>query len=109
MIRPEKMTIKTQEAFSAAQEIASRKGHNTIEPLHLLFALLEQEGGLVAPVLQKIGANPAYILGKVEEGLKKLPQVSGTAQVYLSPAADSLLDKAQKEADGMQDGFVSTE
>ena len=109
MIRPDKMTIKTQEALAAAQESASRRGHNAIEPEHLLLALLEQEGGLVAPILQKIGANPAHIRSKAEEALKKLPQVSGAAQVYLSPALNSLLDAAQKEADTMQDGFVSTE
>ncbi|MCM2357976.1 MAG: ATP-dependent chaperone ClpB [Geobacteraceae bacterium] len=109
MIRPDKMTIKSQEALAAAQESASRRGHNAIEPEHLLLALLEQEGGLVAPILQKIGANPPFIQGKTEEALKRLPQVSGAVQVYLSPALNSLLDAAQKEADAMQDGFVSTE
>ena len=109
MIRPEKMTIKTQEALAASQESASRRGHNAIEPEHLLLALLEQERGLVVPVLQKIGANPAHIMSKTEEALKKLPQVSGAVQVYLSPALNRLLDAAQKEADTMQDSFVSTE
>ena len=109
MIRPDKMTIKTQEALSAAQESASRRGHNAIEPEHLLLALLEQEGGLVVPVLQKIGANPVHIKGKTEETLTKFPQVSGAVQVYLSPALNTLLDAAQKEADALQDSFVSTE
>ncbi len=109
MIRPDKMTIKTQEALSAAQENASHRGQNAIEPEHLLLALLDQEGGLVAPILQKIGANPAHVKGKTEEALRKLPQVSGAVQVYLSPLLNSLLDAAQKEADAMQDGFVSTE
>jgi ATP-dependent Clp protease ATP-binding subunit ClpB len=109
MIRPDKMTIKTQEALSAAQENASHRGQNAIEPEHLLLALLDQEGGLVAPILQKIGANPPHVKGKTEEALRKLPQVSGAVQVYLSPLLNSLLDAAQKEADAMQDGFVSTE
>ena len=109
MIRPDKMTIKTQEALAAAQESASRRGHNAIEPEHLLLALLEQEGGMVTPVLQKIGVNTAHIAGKVEEALKKLPQVSGATQVYLSPALNGLLESAQKEADTLKDEFVSTE
>ncbi|HEX8960686.1 MAG TPA: ATP-dependent chaperone ClpB [Geobacteraceae bacterium] len=109
MIRPDKMTIKAQEALAAAQEAASRLGNGALEPEHLLLALLEQEGGLVVPILQKIGANPAHVRGKVEEALKRLPQVSGAAQLYLSPALNTLLDAAQKEADTMQDSFVSTE
>ena len=109
MIRPDKMTIKTQEALNAAQETASRRGHGALEPEHLLMALLEQEGGLVVPILQKIGANPPHIKAKTEEALKRLPQVSGAAQLYLSPALNVVLDAAQKEADGMQDSFVSTE
>jgi ATP-dependent Clp protease ATP-binding subunit ClpB len=109
MIRPDKMTIKTQEALAAAQESASRRGQNAIEPEHLLLALLDQEGGLVAPILQKIGANSAHVKGKAEEALRKLPQVSGAAQVYLSPGLNRLLEAAQKEADAMQDSFVSTE
>jgi len=109
MIRPDKMTIKTQESLAAAQESAARRSHSAIEPEHLLLALLEQEGGLVAPILQKIGANAGHIRGKVEDALKKLPQVSGGARLYLSPALNSLLDAAQKEADAMEDSFVSTE
>jgi ATP-dependent Clp protease ATP-binding subunit ClpB len=110
MIRPEKMTIKTQEALAGAQEVATRQANSAIEPLHLLLALLGQEGGVVAPILQKIGANLTFIREKVEAALKKLPQISGaTAQVYLSPALHHILDAAQKEADAMKDSFVSTE
>jgi ATP-dependent Clp protease ATP-binding subunit ClpB len=109
MIRPDKMTIKTQEALSEAQGTASQMGHGAIEPEHLFLALLDQEGGLVTPILQKIGANPAVIRGRAEAALKKLPQVSGAAQVYLSPALNRVLDAAQKEADTLQDEYVSTE
>jgi ATP-dependent Clp protease ATP-binding subunit ClpB len=110
MIRPEKMTIKTQEALAAAQQSAAERSNSAMEPEHLLLALLDQEGGLVAPLLQKIGADPAYVRGKVDTALKKLPQVSGaSAQVYLSPALNRSLDAAQKEADTMKDEFVSTE
>jgi ATP-dependent Clp protease ATP-binding subunit ClpB len=109
MIRPDKMTLKTQEALAAAQETAARRGHGAIEPEHLLLSLLDQEGGMVTPILQKVGAHPAHIRAKAEEALNRLPQVSGAPQIYLSPSLNSVLDAAQKEADTMQDSFVSTE
>ena len=110
MIRPDKMTIKTQEALAGAQEAAGRLGNGAIEPEHLLLALLEQEGGLVPALLQKIGAKGGFIQGKTEAALKRLPQASGaTVQVYLSQGLNRVLDAAQKEADALKDGFVSTE
>ncbi|HEY6007591.1 MAG TPA: ATP-dependent chaperone ClpB, partial [Geobacteraceae bacterium] len=110
MIRPEKMTIKTQEALASAQQLASTSNNSAIEPEHLLLALLDQEGGLVAPLLQRIGADPAVVRDKVTQAVKKLPQVSGaSAQVFLSPVLNRALDGAQKEADTMKDEFVSTE
>jgi ATP-dependent Clp protease ATP-binding subunit ClpB len=109
MIRPEKMTIKTQEALAEAQSLAVRMGHSAMEPEHLFLALLDQEGGLVTPILQKVGANPLAIRGRLEAVVKKLPQVSGAAQVYLSPALNRVLDAAQKETDALKDEYVSTE
>jgi ATP-dependent Clp protease ATP-binding subunit ClpB len=110
MIRPDKMTIKSQEALASAQQLAAGGGNGAIEPEHLLLALLDQEGGLVTPLLQKLGANPSFLRGKVEASLKKLSRVSGdNAQVYLSPGLNRVLAAAQKEADGMKDEFVSTE
>jgi len=110
MIRPEKMTIKTQEALAGAQQLAARQGNGAIEPEHLLSSLLEQEGGFVAPILQKVGAAPATLRSAADGLVKKLPQVSGaTAQAYLSPTLNRILDGAQREADAMKDEFVSTE
>ncbi len=109
MIRPDKMTIKTQEALTEAQEMARRTGHNGIEPEHLFKALLDQEGGLVVPILQKIGANTSLIRDRVEAALKKLPNVYGDTQTYISPVLNRVLDAAQKEADTLRDEYVSTE
>ncbi|HEY5975549.1 MAG TPA: Clp protease N-terminal domain-containing protein, partial [Geobacteraceae bacterium] len=66
MIRPDKMTIKTQEALSAAHDLASRASNAAVEPEHLLLALLDQEGGLVPAILQKLGADPLYLRSFVE-------------------------------------------
>ncbi|WP_298433805.1 ATP-dependent chaperone ClpB [Geobacter sp.] len=110
MIRPEKMTIKSQEALASAQQLAASQGNGAIEPEHLLAALLEQEGGLVGPILRKVGAAPERVREGVTALLRKLPQVSGaTVQAYLSPSLNRILDAAQREADAMKDEFVSTE
>jgi len=110
MIRPEKMTIKTQEALGSAQQLAASRQNGSIEPEHLLLSLLDQEGGLTGSVLQKIGANPQYVRSKVETELKRLPQASGSGvQIYLSSSLHHALDAAQREAEAMNDEFVSTE
>jgi ATP-dependent Clp protease ATP-binding subunit ClpB len=110
MLRPEKMTIKTQEALGAAQQLAASRQNGSIEPEHLLLALLDQEGGLTGSILQKIGANTQHVRSKVEDTLKRLPQATGSGvQVYLSPALHHALDAAQREAEAMSDEFVSTE
>jgi ATP-dependent Clp protease ATP-binding subunit ClpB len=110
MIRPEKMTIKCQEALSEAQQAAARRGNGAIEPEHLLLALLQQEGGIVGPILTKVGPGPTAMKESLEAALRKLSQVNGSsAQLYISPSLNRVLDTAQKEADGMKDQFVSTE
>jgi ATP-dependent Clp protease ATP-binding subunit ClpB len=110
MIRSEKMTIKTQEALGSAQQLAASRQNGSIEPEHLLLTLLDQEGGLIGSILQKIGANPQYVRSKVEEELKRIPQATGSGvQVYLSSSLHHALDTAQREAEAMNDEFVSTE
>jgi ATP-dependent Clp protease ATP-binding subunit ClpB len=110
MPRPEKMTIKTQEALSAAVQEASRHRNGAIEPEHLLLALLDQEGGLVKPLLQKVGADPASVRARVVESIGRLSQVSGdSSQPHLSSETSRLLENAEREADGMKDQFISTE
>jgi len=109
MIRPEKMTVKTQEALAAAQEKAFAMSAGTIEPEHLLLALLDQEEGFVPELLKKIGAQLSRLRENLDASLKRLPKVTGSAQVSLSPALNRVLDQSQKEADAMRDAFVSTE
>ncbi len=110
MIRPEKMTVKTQEALAAAHELSTKQSNGAIEAEHLLLALIDQEGGLVPALLQKIGVAPLAVRNAVESAVKRLPQSSGTtAQAYISAALDRTIAAAQKEADAMKDSFVSTE
>jgi len=110
MLRPERMTIKTQEALATAQESAVSANNPAIEPEHLLVSLLNQEGGLVPAILQKVGVSLTAVQNKAGELLKKLPQASGSsAQTLLSPMLAKVLDAAQKEADELKDSYVSTE
>jgi ATP-dependent Clp protease ATP-binding subunit ClpB len=110
-MRPEKFTVKTQEALQAARQLAERRAHQQLEPEHILHALAGQEDGPVPPLLKKIGADPGRLLARLEEAIDRLPQVSGAAglEVYLSPRTKRLLDRAEKVAADLRDDYVSTE
>jgi len=107
----QKFTIKSQEAVQNAQEIAQSYGNQSIEPEHLLAALVQDSEGLVVPLLQKIGANVDYIKIKINESLEKLPKVAGAGvgNQYLSQSLAQLFDTALKEAQSLKDEYVSTE
>ena len=108
--RFDKLTVKALEAVQRAQQFAEDKGQRQILPLHLLGALLEEEQGIVRPLVQKIGANPMQLRTAVEAEIKRLPKVSGgDGQVSISPALSQVFEAAQKNADQMKDSFVSTE
>ncbi len=107
--RFDKLTIKAQEAVARSQELAAEAGNPQIEPVHLLTSLLKEDGGIVRPVLEKIGANVGQLERIVEAELKHLPRSSGGSPPGISPPLSKVLDAAQAEADGMKDDFVSTE
>jgi len=110
MPRSEKMTIKTQEALSQAVSEASSRNNAAIEPEHLLLALLDQEGGIVKPLLQRIGADTLSLRRSIVEALARLAQVTGdNAQPRLSAETSRLLENAEREADALKDQFISTE
>src|SRR5512143_702569 len=109
-IRWEKLTVKAQEAVQRAAEVAAERGNPELLPMHLLVALLEDREGIVAPVLEKVGAGPEAILSQANTILEDLPRVSGgAAQPGLSPTSQRLLDQAFKEANNFKDEYVSTE
>jgi ATP-dependent Clp protease ATP-binding subunit ClpB len=109
-IRWDKFTVKAQEAVQRANELASEHGNPELQPLHLLAALLEDKEGIVPPVLEKVGIGPQAVLSEIYSALENLPKVSGaSAQAGMSSAANQLLDRAFKEADGFKDEYVSTE
>ncbi|MBC7188345.1 MAG: ATP-dependent chaperone ClpB [Calditrichaeota bacterium] len=106
----DKLTIKTQEAIQRAQRLASERGHQQIEPEHLLYALVEPADGIVPAILKKLGANPSAVMDKLAGELDRLPRVSGgVGQIYISPRANELLEKSLKEATQLRDEYVSVE
>src|SRR5688500_11347885 len=108
-MRFDKFTVKAQEAVVRAQEIAQQKDHAEIKPLHLLGALLaEEEGGVVHPLLQKLGASAQRITQIVNTELERLPRATGT-QVGMARDTQDVFAEAQKEADRLKDEYVSTE
>ena len=106
-----KFTIKSQEAVQNAQEISSSYSNQSIEPEHLLAALIQDSEGVVVPILQKVGANMNFLKIKINEAIEKLPKVqgSGLGNQHLSPALGQVVEFAQKAAGQLKDEFISTE
>src|SRR2546430_913429 len=107
-MRLDKFTVKAQEAVARSQELAQQRDHSEISPLHLLASLLAEEEGVVKPVLQKLGADPARIAQIVASELERLPKATGT-QLGMSRTVQDVFQTAQKEADRLKDEYVSTE
>ncbi|UCF30459.1 MAG: ATP-dependent chaperone ClpB [bacterium] len=105
----DRLTIKAQEAFQEAQREAESRSHQQIDVEHLFRALLDQEGGVVVPLLEKIGVDPGSIRTKIDAELDRLPKVTGLTQVYISPRLNALFNLAQKEAEGLKDEYISSE
>jgi ATP-dependent Clp protease ATP-binding subunit ClpB len=108
-MRYDKLTIKSQEALSEAQSLATTRGHSEIQPAHLLQALISQPEGSTVPVLQKLGVPLDVLRSELEKLCEQIPKVSGGAQPQLSRATSRVLDAAFSEAENLKDEYVSTE
>src|ERR687895_649620 len=102
-MQPDRFTIKSQEAVAAAQRLASEHRNTEIAPAHLLRALLDQEGGLVVPVLQKLGADVGAIRQRTVAAIESLPRLSGDAEPDLRPSQAFVrtLQQAEREMAGL--------
>src|SRR5436309_6579778 len=105
----DKFTVKAQEALQESQAVARKRDHQEILPEHLLAALLQQQDGLVAPLLQRVGAEPKLVQQRLDDELQKVSQVHGGEGGHLSQRALKVLDTAEEEAGRMKDEYVSTE
>ena len=108
MINADRLTVKSAEALNDAITIARQNGNPAVYDSHLLAALLQQDEGIVVPVLQKAGANVAALRDQVTEAIARLPKQSD-AQPTVSRELNAVLDKADGEARSLGDEYVSTE
>ena len=106
----EKFTQKTIETINTAQAMAQENQNQYLTPAHLLYALIDQDGGLIGSLLSKMGADCDAMLGELDEEIRKLPKVSGgNGEVYASPETSKLLRFAEKAAEKLGDEYVSVE
>ncbi len=109
MLRPERLTIKAQEAFRDAGEDARRRGNPVVNDAHLFAALLAQDEGIVQPLLQKAGVNLTALRHEVERELGRFPTQSGGVEPTFSREVHRIFDRADQEAQRLGDAYVSTE
>ena len=109
MIRPDRLTLKAQEAFRDAAAEASRRGNPVANDTHLFFALLAQDEGVVRPLLQKAGLNVTAMQEEVVRELDRLPRQDGGGEPTLSRELHKVFDRAEADAKGLGDAYVSTE
>ena len=110
-MQADRFTVKSQEALAAAQSLARARRNPEVAPAHLLVVLLEQESGIVAPVLRRAGADPERVRRRANEALDALPTIAGEASAApaLGRELIEVLNRADEEARGMGDEYVSTE
>jgi ATP-dependent Clp protease ATP-binding subunit ClpB len=105
-----KLTVKAQEAVVTAQTLARESGHSEFTAEHLLVALIQQEGGIVPPILNKLGVNPSQIEMEIATELSKRSRVSGaSSEPPISSTLRKVFDAAFKAAEDFKDEYVSTE
>lgn len=105
----DQFTIKTQEAIQDASSIAQKNDHSEIGLEHLLLALLNQEDGIVVPIVERIGANVQNLKNQVQDLLSEYPKVTGNAQMNFSNEAQKVLAKAENEMAKLKDQYLSCE
>lgn len=106
----DRLTIKSQEALHRAQRLAEQRHHPEVDVEHLLLALVEQEEGVVRPLLGRLGIATGTLQDRLEQALKGKPTVSGASQErYISRALRKVLDHSFELAEKMKDEYVSTE
>src|SRR5438270_13041205 len=110
-MHPDRFTIKAQEALAAAQRLAGARRNPEVAPQHVLVSLLEEEGGIVVPVLQAAGADAEGVRRRANETLDGLPTVTGdaTAAPALDDSTGRMRQRADEEARGVGDGYGSTD
>ena len=106
----EKYTQKTLDAVKTAQSMAQENGNQYLTPEHLLYALVDQDGGLIASLFGKMGVDCDGLLSELDTLIRRLPKVSGgSGEVYASPETSKILNLAEKTAEKLHDDYISVE
>ncbi len=105
----DQFTLKAQDAIQEANSIAQQEDHSEIGTEHLLLALLEQEDGVIPPLVERIGLKVSTLIQQVEDLLATYPRITGNAQISFSPEAQKIIAKAEKEVSALKDEYLSTE
>ena len=111
-MRTERFTLKAQEAFQEAQNIAEKSHHQQVDEVHIALALLTQADGIVPALLKKIGISIDALREKLGKESQKIPEVLGPGAVgtqYVSPGVFALFQRAEHEAELLKDEYISTE
>src|SRR3954464_12011710 len=108
MISADRLTVKAAEAINASVDLARKAGNPVVQDLHLLLALLDQDEGIVVPIIQKLGANVASIREKIRVETARYPKQSD-ASPTLARELNQVIDRADDEAKKLGDEYVSTE
>ncbi|HLK16698.1 MAG TPA: Clp protease N-terminal domain-containing protein, partial [Fimbriimonadaceae bacterium] len=110
-MRFDKLTVKAQDIFQGAQQVAEQYHHSSVDVEHLLFATLDQEGGIARPLLERLDADPDQIRRQVVENLESMAKVQGSDAygTQLTPRMQRVLADAFKQAEKLGDEYVSTE
>ncbi len=109
-MRLDKLTVKSQEALQEAQNLARDRGHQAVETVHLMKALIDQPDGVVRPLLEKLGVPLNPLSQRAGELVDALPRVSGTQSgAYLAPDLVQVIEAAEQEAEQLKDEYTSTE
>jgi ATP-dependent Clp protease ATP-binding subunit ClpB len=108
-IDPKKWTVKTQEAFAAAIDLARSNSNPELTPDHVLWAVASQDGTVVAPVLAKLGQAPGMVSQRAQEAIDKLPRAVGGDEPRMSRELNNVAEMADKYRKDLRDDYVSVE
>jgi ATP-dependent Clp protease ATP-binding subunit ClpB len=108
-MRLDKLTVKTQEALQAAQELAQSLGHQQVTPEHVLFTLCRQPEGVVGQILTRLEVTASRVAAEVNTYLERQPKISGQSGLHYSQDFQKMVEQAWKEAGQLKDEFLSTE
>ena len=109
----QKFTQKSIEALQQAQNMTIQNGNQQMGQEHLMLALTEQQDGLIAELLRKIGASPEAVCAALQQAVDRLPKLGGSGidpeKIYISREVEQALSEAESQAERMKDDFVSVE